>query len=209
MKDPYEVLGVSHDASEEEIKRAYRELARKYHPDNYHDNPLADLASEKMKEVNEAYDAILKGKTTSGSTSSSAGARTNWSRSNGSSWGGYQSSNATYAKVREAINNRNFVVAEQELSQISNRDAEWYFLNGSLAYSKGWLDDAANNFRIACQMEPQNPEYQRAYSMMQRGANPYRHAAGGSGDDVCRICNTLICADCLCECMGGDLIPCC
>ena len=56
MRDPYEILGVSRDASDEEIKNAYRQLARKYHPDNYADNPLSDLASEKMKEINEAYD---------------------------------------------------------------------------------------------------------------------------------------------------------
>ena len=72
MRDPYEVLGVSPNASDEEIKRAYRELARKYHPDNYQNNPLADLAEEKMKEVNEAYDAITK------------------SRSGGGAPGGYQ-----------------------------------------------------------------------------------------------------------------------
>ena len=60
MKDPYEVLGVSPGASEEEIKKAYRDLARKYHPDNYQNNPLADLAQEKMKDINEAYDALCK-----------------------------------------------------------------------------------------------------------------------------------------------------
>ena len=60
MNDPYSVLGVKPDASDQEIKKAYRELARKYHPDNYVDNPLADLAEEKMKEVNEAYEAIQK-----------------------------------------------------------------------------------------------------------------------------------------------------
>ena len=60
MKDPYSVLGVSQSASDDEIKRAYRELARKYHPDNYQNNPLADLAEEKMKEINEAYDTITK-----------------------------------------------------------------------------------------------------------------------------------------------------
>ena len=63
MRDPYEVLGVSPDAGDDEIKRAYRDLARKYHPDNYQNNPLADLAEEKMKEINQAYDAITKGRT--------------------------------------------------------------------------------------------------------------------------------------------------
>ena len=60
MTDPYQVLGVSPNASDEQIKNAYRELARKYHPDNYANNPLADLAQEKMKEINEAYDQIQR-----------------------------------------------------------------------------------------------------------------------------------------------------
>ena len=60
MRDPYEVLGIKPGASDDEIKRAYRDLARKYHPDNYQNNPLADLAEEKMKEINEAYDALSK-----------------------------------------------------------------------------------------------------------------------------------------------------
>ena len=60
MKDPYSVLGVSQNATDEEIKKAYREQARKYHPDNYVDNPLSDLAEEKMQEINEAYDEIIK-----------------------------------------------------------------------------------------------------------------------------------------------------
>ena len=60
MRDPYSVLGVSQNATDDEIKKAYRELARKYHPDNYQNNPLADLAEEKMKEINEAYDTITK-----------------------------------------------------------------------------------------------------------------------------------------------------
>ena len=71
MKDPYSVLGVSQSASDDEIKKAYRELARKYHPDNYQNNPLADLAEEKMKEINEAYDAITKQRAGAAAISSS------------------------------------------------------------------------------------------------------------------------------------------
>ena len=65
MKDPYSVLGVSPNATDDEIKKAYREQARKYHPDNYADNPLADLAGEKMKEINEAYDDIVRRRSSS------------------------------------------------------------------------------------------------------------------------------------------------
>ena len=58
--DPYEVLGVSPKASNDQVKRAYRDLSRKYHPDSYADNPLAGLAEEKFKEVQEAYDQIMQ-----------------------------------------------------------------------------------------------------------------------------------------------------
>ena len=65
MKDPYEVLGVPRNASQEEIKKAYRELSRKYHPDSYANNPLADLAEEKFKEVQDAYQQIMNSQTES------------------------------------------------------------------------------------------------------------------------------------------------
>ena len=63
--NPYEVLGIKPGASEEEIKAAYKELVKKYHPDKYIDNPLADLAEKKLQEVNEAYDMLMKNSTTS------------------------------------------------------------------------------------------------------------------------------------------------
>jgi len=86
MRDPYQVLGVPSTATDEEVKKAYRDLARKYHPDNYHDNPLADLAQERMKEINEAYEAVQsqrKAQRSGGYSASGAGY--------GTGYGGYQS----------------------------------------------------------------------------------------------------------------------
>ena len=145
MNDPYSVLGVSSNASDEEIKRAYRELARKYHPDNYQNNPLADLAEEKMKEINEAYDAITKMR-----SGGAAGAY----QTQGSYQGGYQQQSASYsggsvyARVRQAINLGNLGQAEQLLNTVTRQDGEWHFLMGSIAYRKGWLDEAAISNRL-------------------------------------------------------------
>ena len=104
MNDPYAVLGVSSSASEEEIKRAYRDLVKKYHPDNYANNPLADLAEAKMKEVNEAYDAIMKARTQGGYQSAGGngygGGRT-------SSQGGGRYNNPTLIQVRQLIAQNN------------------------------------------------------------------------------------------------------
>src|SRR5699024_6951665 len=105
MTDPYQILNVSPDASDEEVKKAYRELARKYHPDNYHDNPLADLAQEKMKEINEAYDTIQRQRQGRG-TGSSGG----YGYSQQQSAYGYQqrqqtySGNSAFQRIRMAIN---------------------------------------------------------------------------------------------------------
>lgn len=139
MTDPYIVLGVKPDASDEEIKRAYRELARKYHPDNYQNNPLADLAEEKMKEINEAYDTITKMRSGGGAS----GGYQSQGAYRGSYQGGYQqqyssaSSGSLYNQVRQAINMGDIGRAEQLLRGAASQDAEWHFLTGSIAYRKG------------------------------------------------------------------------
>ena len=121
MNDPYSILGVSKNATDEQIKDAYKAQARKYHPDNYADNPLADLASEKMKEINEAYDAIM-----------------NERRGKGKNQGGAYSSSASSAfpEVRSLINQGKLEEAQEVLDGVppGSRDAEWYFLNGTVLY---------------------------------------------------------------------------
>lgn len=199
MRDPYSVLGVKPDASDQEIKKAYRELARKYHPDNYVDNPLADLAEEKMKEVNEAYDAITKARSGGGSTG--GGYQGGYSQSygyQGQYSGGGSSSSTSFAQVRQNINMGNLDGAEQLLRGISSKNGEWYFLMGSIAYRRGWLDEARQNYQIACQMEPGNMEYRQALSMMQQGGYGYNTNMTGGQCDSLDCCTTMLCLNCLC-----------
>lgn len=196
MRDPYTVLGVSSNASDQEIKKAYRELARKYHPDNYVDNPLADLAEEKMKEINEAYEAIQKQRSGGGGSYQS-------SSSSGGYQGGYQqqqqySGNPTYARVRNLINMGDLNTAERLLDEMPQHGGEWYFLRGSIAYRRGWLDEAMQNYSLAVQMEPNNMEYRQALNMMQRGGQAYRPYGSGGGIDSMDCCTALLCWQCLC-----------
>lgn len=198
MRDPYSVLGVSPNASEDEIKRAYRELARKYHPDNYQNNPLADLAEEKMKEINEAYNAITKQR---GSSSGHYQQQQSYQQ-NQSYYQGTGSS--TYAQVRSFINAGNLTAAEQLLRQVTVQDGEWHFLMGSIAYRKGWLDEAHQSFQIACQMDPGNMEYRQALNIMQSGGQAYRPFGAGDGMATgVDCCTTMLCLNCLCGGCGG------
>jgi molecular chaperone DnaJ len=195
MKDPYTVLGVDPGASDEEVKKAYRDLARKYHPDNYQNNPLADLAEEKMKEINEAYDAITKSRSGGSSGSSSGGYQSGYQNRQSYS----SSGNSVYAQVRQYINMGNLDTAEQLLQGSGNKSAEWYFLMGAIAYRRGWLDEARQNYELACQMEPNNPEYRQALNMMQQGGYAY-HGSDmmGTNCDSLDCCTTLMCMNCLC-----------
>ena len=201
MTDPYKVLGVSRDASDEDIKKAYRELARKYHPDNYVGNPLADLVEEKMKEVNEAYDQIQKDRAAGTSRTYYSG------RSGSSSW-------SEYVKVRELINNNRYADAELILDAVAeaNRNAEWNFLKGCVLINRGWYYDAQKYLETACYLDPTNSEYRSVLNRIKQTSNSYGggyRTAQSGGASACDICSGLICADCLCECCGGDMIPCC
>ncbi|MGI5963090.1 MAG: DnaJ domain-containing protein [Lawsonibacter sp.] len=195
MRDPYSVLGVSQNASDEEIKKAYRELARKYHPDNYQNNPLADLAEEKMKEINEAYDAITKQRSGGGYQQQSA---SGYSSSGYTQQRSYASANPTYARVRNLINAGDLSTAERLLFEVPQKDGEWYFLSGSIAFRKGWLDEAMQNYSIAVQMDPGNMEYRQALAMMQQRGGGYRPYGYTNTVDGLDCCTTMLCLNCLC-----------
>ncbi len=208
MKDPYSILGVSPSATDDEIKAAYRELARKYHPDNYDDtNPLKELANDKMQEINAAYDEIQK-------------IRANSDKSGGSNSGyGYTgSTSGVYADARRCINDRRFTDAEKLLTGVLeiDRTAEWHYLASVLLMHRNRVNDAMRELEIACNMDPSNIEYQKAKEMFNNSARGYGSTYYGntgrpvrsSQDDACNCCANLICLDCLCECLGGDFISC-
>ena len=206
LNNPYEVLGIKEGASEDEIKKAYREMVKKYHPDQYQDNPLSKLAEEKLREVNEAYDYLMK--------NSAPGRDTSYRSSGSSGWSGQQGDNEFYNKVRSHINSGNVQSAEDLLDRNSNRTAPWYYLKGLIFMRKGWYDEAYTHLQQAVNMDPSNYEYRNALNRMSQSNNVYRTNSynkgyNNSNPDLCTLCQCLWCSDCCCECAGADLISCC
>ncbi|MFQ6829147.1 MAG: J domain-containing protein [Acutalibacter sp.] len=203
MTDPYKVLGVSPSATDEEVKDAYRKLAKKYHPDQYADSPLKDLADEKMKEINEAYDAITAQRKAGG------GQGYNGAYNNVGAGG-----SSGFNDVRSLIMSGRIADAEQILNGVppERRNAEWYFLKGSVP-TVSW-PRRPRTTSPARQMDLQ-PEYSAALNQaMNQGSGVYggyrpNANMNAGGCNSCDVCSSLICADCCCECMGGDLISCC
>lgn len=210
--NPYKVLGVSEGADAETIKKAYYDLVKKYHPDKYANNPLKDLAEEKLKEINEAYEMLTSGKSTQNSSSSS-GYRTygGGGYSGGNAYSGAYSGGAKYIDVRNLISAGRLDDAEKLLKTKDSASAEYSYLMGLINLRRGYHDAAIRYFDEAVARDPSNLEYRFARNNINARTGGYRNASygGGSGCSTCDCCSSLMCADCCCECMGGDLIPCC
>ncbi len=195
MKNPYEVLGVTSSASMDGIKKAYRDKARLY-SDN----------QAKMDELNDAYDFIINNLGVN---------RTDGSYSE-NSYGSTASQTSEFGDIRAKLNSGRIDDAEMLLDGIpyQRRNAEWYYLKGTIQHRKGWLESALESFKKANELEPGNAEYEAAYNQLKRESKgdfrKNRQDVDGDGCcSPCNICSSLMCADCCCECMGGDLIRCC
>lgn len=205
MLDPYSVLGVSRDASMDEIKKAYRKLSRKYHPDANINNPNKEEAEEKFKQVQQAYDRIVREREQGASQSS-------WS---GGFGGGYQTQDDQRSMEMRAaanyINAAHYQEALNVLNRMTERNGEWYYYHAIASAGAGNTANAMEDARRAVEMEPNNMQYQQLYHQLQSGGQWYQNMGNGYGYE--RPGNGLgsCCCQCLCLnmlCPGCCCVPC-
>ncbi len=194
MEDPYKVLGVSPDASEEEIKRAYRKLAKQYHPDL---NPGDEYAAQQMQRINAAYEAIQNKDSAGYDPFRGAQEPSDTERYHQAA---YQY--IRYGRYREALNT---------LNSVQERDARWYYLSAVANDALGNQVTALEHMRRAVSMEPDNITYLRALEELQNGGRVYRQTAGNYGGFETRAdpCTNFLLCWLMNACCCGGPGPCC
>lgn len=219
MSNPYEVLGVSKDSSNEEVKQAYKQIARRYHASNFEDNPVSDVAESKMKELDQAYDLIMSERM---NPNAAGGAYTQADLENGNA--AFYTGPSQYPDVRKHIDNSRYDDALTILEGIPTevRTAEWFYLKGIVQQKQGWIEEAYNNLKIANDMDPYNNEYKNALEDLTNipraqqnyygnTRNPRKSTTSGMGGGCgpCDLCMGLMCLDTCCDCCDGDGCCCC
>ena len=193
VQDPYKVLGVSRDASDDEIKKAYRELTKKYHPDL---NPGDPEAEKKMHEINAAYDQIKSGNAQPSYAQGGAQYQ--------------QTERSEYTAAKNFIRNGMYREAMNALSGVptAERDAKWYYLSAGANMYLGNRVSALENAKRAVEMEPNNQEYRLLLQQLQSGGDfydSYTTRSYHNGIDPGRLCCTMLALQCMC---GNAGIPC-
>ncbi len=191
--DPYKILGISPNATDEEVKTAYRNLVKKYHPDRYTDSKLKEEANEKLTTINAAYEEIQRIRQGRGSNTNASGSTYSYNASAGS---------PQYAVVRAKIQMGDLFGAESILDSMSERDAEWHYWKGIVLLRKGWYDGARQHFATARNMDPSNRDYAAAYTSVNQFGSGFGRYYGDRqtvGDcSTCDICTGLLCLDMCC-----------
>ena len=212
VQDPYKVLGVAPDASDEEVKKAYRELTKKYHPDL---NPGDAQAAEKMNDINAAYDQIKSGAAQQSPFGPGA-ARQQYDWTGWSGWQQAQTGPTERGEVtaaRSYIRNGMYREALTALSgvPVSERDGRWYYLSGVANMYLGNKVAAMEDAERAVQFEPDNMEYRHLLAQLQSGGDFYEryienYTGGISANRMClTLCAANICLNTLC---GGRILCC-
>ena len=217
MSDPYKVLGITRDASDDEVKKAYRNMSRKYHPDANINNPNKDKAEEMFKLVQQAYQQIMKERSGDYSSSGPSGRY-------GSGYGGFGGFNNQRAAgeddedaihLRAAVNyiqGRHFREALNVLDTIRNRSAMWYYYSAVANNGVGNNATALQHAQTALNMEPGNRNYQELVQILSSGGNWYMQKSSsygypfGGSVDCSRLCMTMILCNVCCG-GGGCFVP--
>jgi len=216
--NPFVVLGISENATQEEILNAYKAKREYYQNHVFDDGEQGAEAARMINVVDQAYQDAMEISMNRASVDGEG--------------------DSIFNRVKEAIKSKNTDGAQALLDNMTTRNAEWHYYQSIVFYEKSWLSDSKKQLEIALQMEPSNSKYQRALDNLTKkidGTNPYKQNKDSYSDQMnggaysqqartqrtydqhqadveegmCRACQALWCADCCCECMGGDLIRCC
>ena len=208
-------MGVSENASQQEILEAYKKKRSELQEHLFDAGEAGDNAARKITELDDAYQSAMEIAMDRATVTGEG--------------------ESTFEAVKQAIRNKNPEDAQKALDDISNRSAEWHYYQSVVFYEKNWLNDSKKQLEIALSMDPGNEKYSRALENLKKkidvsrpydkdGANDIYHQStqqgeggrtyrqrqrGDAADGCCAACQALWCADCCCECMGGDLIRCC
>ena len=207
--DPYKVLGVKPGDDQETIKKAYRELAKKYHPDKYRNTNQYEWAMEKMKEINAAYD-MLTGKNVNTGFGGGASGGYGYGGATGGSTGYTGSQAGLFNAIRQLLAQRRTDEAEAMLLNMTERPAEWYYLMGVCYNQKNWHTQARQFFQTTVQMDPNNYEYNQAYAAYNGAARGFtRRAYGNADNSMCQLCQCLLISSMCSGCGRMPYIFCC
>ena len=225
-KDPYIVLGIREDCTKEEATSAYEELRAKYEDLRFEPGEVGADASARLDELRQAYNDVIN--------DINSRVDTKMDESAEGTGNTYSSSNFSYnlQEAEKALHENRIDDAQRYLDNCNTRNAQWHYLQSAVFYRKNWVSEALKQLNIACDIDPTNVKYKEARDRMEKAykANTTnkeysysdKESAGrsyqnnnfsdnntGRGCTACDVCTGLLCADCCCECCGGDLIGCC
>ena len=209
MIDPYSILGVDRNASDDEIKKAYRKLSRKYHPDANINNPNKEQAEEKFKQVQQAYEQIMREKEQGSGYGSYGGGFGGFSGFSGQTENSYQDEEAIRRQAAaNYIQSGHYREAMNVLQSLKQRNGQWYYLSSMANMGLGNNVNALNDIREAVRQEPDNAQYRMLLQQMEGGGTWYQEQQnpfGGMPSDGSDYCMKLCLANLACNlcCPGG------